>query len=144
MFAVNHAALYSFHGADHGERDDSSLRSYAHRCASEHGISLTGGRGLLLCDPRLLGYSFDPLSVYFCHRADGARALIIHEVRNTSGEIHSYVLPVRPGGSGSKREAGAETSCRRREDRQYLLGERKKPRLYYISAIRPRGRALVW
>jgi uncharacterized protein len=97
LFGVNRAALYSFHEADHGERDGSSLRAYAQRRASEHGINLTGGRVLLLCYPRLLGYAFNPLSVYFCHSADGALALLIYEVRNTFGEIHSYVLPVGPG-----------------------------------------------
>ena len=97
LFGVNRAALYSFHEADHGGRDGSSLRAYAQACANEQGISLTGGRVWLLCYPRLLGYTFNPLSVYFCTRADGALALIIYEVRNTFGEIHSYVLPVGPG-----------------------------------------------
>ena len=73
------------------------LRGYAQACAAEHGIDLTGGRVLLLCYPRLLGFTFNPLSVYFCHRADGELALIIYEVRNTFGDIHAYVLPVKPG-----------------------------------------------
>jgi DUF1365 family protein len=97
LFGVNRAALYSFHERDHGERDGSSLAAYARRRAAEHGIDLTGGRVLLLCYPRLLGFTFNPLSVYFCTRADGELALTIYEVRNTFGDIHSYVLPVRPG-----------------------------------------------
>ena len=97
LFGVNRAALYSFNEADHGERNGSSLRLYARRCAAERGVDLDGGRVLLLCYPRLLGYTFNPLSVYFCHRADGELALAIYEVRNTFGEIHSYVLPVKPG-----------------------------------------------
>jgi uncharacterized protein len=97
FFGVNRAALYSFHEADHGERDGSSLGAYAQRRASEHGISLTGGRVLLLCYPRLFGYTFNPLSVYFCYLADGVLALIIYEVRNTFGEIHSYVPAVGLG-----------------------------------------------
>jgi uncharacterized protein len=96
LFGVNRAALYSFNEADHGERDGSPLRAYAQRCADEHGIDLTGGRVLLLCYPRLLGYTFNPLSVYFCYRADGALVLMIYEVRNTFGDIHAYVLPVKP------------------------------------------------
>src|SRR5713101_2236723 len=99
LFGVNRAALYSFNEADHGERDGSALRIYAQRCAAEHGIDLTGGRGLLLCYPRLLGYTFNPLSTYFCYRADGELALMIYEVRNTFGDIHAYVLPVKPGES---------------------------------------------
>lgn len=96
LFGVNRAALYSFNEADHGERDGSPLRAHAQRCAAEHGIDLTGGRVLLLCYPRLLGYTFNPLSVYFCYRADGVLALMIYEVRNTFGDIHAYVLPVKP------------------------------------------------
>ena len=97
LFGVNRAALYSFSEADHGERDGSSLRSYAERCAAAHGIDLAGGRVLLVCYPRLLGFTFNPLSVFFCYRACGELALMIYEVRNTFGEIHAYVLPVQPG-----------------------------------------------
>jgi uncharacterized protein len=96
LFGVNRTALYSFNEADHGERDRSSLRAYTQRCAADHGIDLTGGRVLLLCYPRLLGYTFNPLSVYFCYRADGGLALLIYEVRNTFGDIHSYPLAVKP------------------------------------------------
>jgi uncharacterized protein len=99
LFGVNRAALYSFNEADHGERDGSALRIYAQRCAAERGIDLTGGRVVLLCYPRLLGYTFNPLSAYFCYRADGELALMIYEVRNTFGDIHAYVLPVKPGES---------------------------------------------
>ena len=97
LFGVNRAALYSFNEADHGMRDRSSLRAYVQRCADGHGIDLSGGRVLLLCYPRLLGYTFNPLSAYFCYRADGELALTIYEVRNTFGDIHAYVLPVKPG-----------------------------------------------
>jgi DUF1365 family protein len=103
LFGVNRAALYSFREADHGPRDGTSLKAYAGRCASVHGIDLDGGRIALLCYPRLLGYGFNPLSVYFCYRATGELALVIYEVRNTLGEMHPYVLPVR---SGELSEAG--------------------------------------
>ena len=97
LFGVNRAALYSFHEKDHGERDGASLRLYAQCRAAECGVDLTGGRVLLLCYPRLLGFTFNPLSAYFCYRADGKLALMIYEVRNTFGDIHAYVLAVKPG-----------------------------------------------
>ena len=97
LFGVNRAALYSFHEKDHGECDGSSLRIYAQHQAAERGVDLTGGRVVLLCYPRLLGFTFNPLSAYFCYRADGELALMIYEVRNTFGDIHAYVLPVKPG-----------------------------------------------
>ena len=97
LFGINRAALYSFHEKDHGDRDGSSLRGFAQKCAAQQGINLSGGRVRLLCYPRLLGYTFNPLSVYYCKDSDGRLALLIYEVRNTFGELHTYVLPVRSG-----------------------------------------------
>jgi DUF1365 family protein len=114
LFGVNRAALYSFNEADHGARDGSSLRLYAQRRAAERGIDLTGGRVLLMCYPRLLGYTFNPLSVYFCYRAGGELALMIYEVRNTFGDIHAYVLPVL---SGEASDAG----IRQRQDKLFYV-----------------------
>jgi DUF1365 family protein len=97
LFGVNRAALYSFHEADHGPRDGSSLLLHIQRSAAQCGTDLAGGRVLLLCYPRLLGFTFNPLSVYFCYRANGELAVIVYEARNTFRNIHSYVLPVKPG-----------------------------------------------
>lgn len=100
LFGVNRRALYSFHEADHGPRDASSLRAYAQASAEAKGVDLTGGRVLLLTYPRIAGYTFNPLSVYFCYDASGALAVVIYEVRNTFGDIHPYVLPVHAGEMG--------------------------------------------
>jgi DUF1365 family protein len=132
LFAVNRAALYSFHQADHGDRDGSSLRAYAQARAAEHGVDLTGGRVLLLCYPRLFGYTFNPLSVYFCLGAEGRLALIIYEVRNTFGEIHAYVLPVKPG----------EASCagiRQTQDKLFYVSPFIEMAMRYHFHISPPG-----
>jgi DUF1365 family protein len=96
LFSVNRPALYSFHEKDFGPRDGGSLRAFAQRTAAAHGIDLSGGKVTLLCYPRLLGYAFNPLSVYFCKAANGELVLIIYEVRNTFGDMHHYALPVDP------------------------------------------------
>ena len=44
-----------------------------------------------------MGYVFNPLSTYFCHRADGSLGAILYEVNNTFGERHGYAIPVAPG-----------------------------------------------
>ena len=132
LFGVNRAALYSFHEADHGKRDGSSLRAYAQRCAAERGIDLVGGRVLLLCYPRLLGYAFNPLSVYFCYRADGELALLIYEVRNTFGDIHPYVLPVR---SGEINDAGV----RQRQDKLFYVSPFIEMAMRYHFRVLPPG-----
>lgn len=115
LFGVNRRALYSFHEADHGPRDGSSLRDYVQRRAAEHGIDMTGGRVLLLCYPRLFGYTFNPLSVYFCYQASGQLALVIYEVRNTFGEIHAYVLPV------TSSDVGPAGIIRQEQDKQFYV-----------------------
>jgi DUF1365 family protein len=130
LFGVNRAALYSFHEADHGARDRSSLRAYVQRCAAERGIDLTGGRVLLLCYPRLLGYTFNPLSVYFGYRADGELALLIYEVRNTFGEIHPYILPVT---SGEISDAGV----RQQQDKQFYVSPFIEMAMRYHFRVRP-------
>jgi DUF1365 family protein len=46
----------------------------------------------------MLGYVFNPLSIYFCRRQDTSLAAIIYQVHNTFGERHSYVIPVEQNG----------------------------------------------
>ena len=132
LFGVNRAALYSFNEADHGERDGSRLRLYVQRRAAEHGIDLTGGRVRLLCYPRMLGHGFNPLSVYFCYLADGELALIIYEVRNTFGDIHAYVLPVKPG------EISA-AGVRQQQDKRFYVSPFIEMAMRYHFRILPPG-----
>ena len=132
LFGVNRAALYSFREADHGARDGSPLRAYAQHCAVERGIDLTGGRVLLLCYPRLLGYTFNPLSVYFCYRTDGELALLIYEVRNTFGDSHPYVRPVL---SGEISDAGV----RQQQDKLFYVSPFIEMAMRYHFRVLPPG-----
>lgn len=94
LFSYNRPNLFSLYDADHGDGSRKPLREQIDRCLAEAGIELAdGGAVRLLCMPRTLGYSFNPLSIYFCHRADGALAAVIYEVHNTFGERHSYLIP---------------------------------------------------
>ena len=83
------------HGRNHpvSARDGSALRPWVEQRLREAGVDGGDGPIRLLCFPRLLGYVFNPLSVYFCHRADGSLAAAVYEVKNTFGEQHTYVLP---------------------------------------------------
>lgn len=135
LFGVNRRALYSFHERDHGPRDGTSLAAYARATAAAAGIDLPQGRILLLCYPRLLGYAFNPLSVYYCYRADGELALLIYEVRNTFGESHSYVCPVQPG------EASAAGIRQARDKRFYVSPFIGMQMRYHFRITRP-GEAL--
>jgi DUF1365 family protein len=93
LFSRDRFNLVSFHARDHGDRKQ-PLRTYVERTLAEHAIDWDGGRIALLCMPRILGYVFNPLSIYFCYRRDGSLAALLYEVRNTFGQMHSYLLPV--------------------------------------------------
>ena len=97
LLRVNRRGLFGFHERDHGPRDGSALRPHVDRLLAAHGLELDGGRVLLLAYPRLLGYVFNPLAVYYCYAGCGRLAALIYEVRNTFGEIHAYVCPVGRG-----------------------------------------------
>ena len=96
-FTVDRPGPVSFHTRDHGPRDGSALRPWIERHLADAGIDLDGGAIRILSFPRILGYVFNPLSVWFCHGPDGALRGILYEVSNTFGERHSYLVPVENG-----------------------------------------------
>ncbi|RAI41040.1 DUF1365 domain-containing protein [Rhodoplanes roseus] len=96
--------LFSFRDADHGGRTGEPLRAQVDRMLAEAGIDIAGGSVQILCMPRVLGYVFNPLSVYFCRRADGTLAAVLYEVTNTFGERHSYLIPADPDAGGAVRQ----------------------------------------
>jgi len=55
-----------------------------------------GGAIRLFTMPRVMGYVFNPLSIYFCYRASGELDALIYEVHNTFGQRHSYFFAVDP------------------------------------------------
>jgi DUF1365 family protein len=92
FFSHNRFNLFSLHDRDHGGRDGTPLRTWAEQELRIRGIELQGGRIRLLCFPRVLGYVFNPLSVWYCEHRDGSLRAVICEVRNTFGGMHHYVL----------------------------------------------------
>lgn len=86
----------SFRESDHGPEDGSSLRGWVERVLAEAGVELGGGRIMLLAFPRIFGYVFNPISVWYCFDADDELIAVLHEVRNTFGDKHVYVVPLDP------------------------------------------------
>jgi uncharacterized protein len=99
LFSVRHFNLLGFRQSDHGD-GSAQLSPHIRSLAWQAGVDLTGGRLLLLCYPRVLGFVFNPISVYFGYDLTGALAIIIYEVRNTFGEMHTYVAKIEPGQLG--------------------------------------------
>jgi DUF1365 family protein len=93
-FGYNRWGVVSFHDRDHGPRDGSPLRPWIDRHLDAAGIDCRGGAVKLLCFPRLFGFVFNPLSVWFCYDAGERLRAVLYEVRNTFGESHSYLIPI--------------------------------------------------
>ena len=89
--ARNRFGLISFFDRDHGDGGPDSLAWIDALLASE-GIADATGEVWLHCYPRVLGYTFKPVSFWYCHRADDSLAAIVVEVNNTFGERHCYLL----------------------------------------------------
>lgn len=70
-----------------------SLRERVDAYLAAHDVSLAGGRVTALLQARVLGYVFNPISVFWCHDRDGALRHVIAEVHNTYGKRHAYLLP---------------------------------------------------
>lgn len=133
LFSHNRAGLMSLFDRDHGQRIDAPLKPQIEAKLRDAGIGWDGGRIVLLTMPRLFNYVFNPLSVYFCWRRDGALAALVHEVSNTFGERCFYVLPARA------RDDGAVTqTC----EKDFFVSPFLEMDLRYEFHIRPPAEAV--
>jgi DUF1365 family protein len=87
-----HGVLASFEARDHLGDPGRAIRANVDDFLRGHGIDLGGGRVLMLAHARMAGYVFNPLTLFWCHRADGTLACVIAEVHNTYGQRHAYLL----------------------------------------------------
>jgi DUF1365 family protein len=90
--------VFSFDERDHGARDGSPLRPWVEARLAETGIVASAARIRLLSFPRMLGFVFNPLSIFFVEDRHGRLEAIIYEVNNTFGQTHAYVAPAVGGG----------------------------------------------
>lgn len=91
VLAHNRPAALSFFDRDHGDGGDDAL-GWLDALLQAEGIDDASGEVWLHCYPRVWGYTFKPVSFWYCHRADGSLRTIVVEVNNTFGERHCYLL----------------------------------------------------
>jgi hypothetical protein len=97
--------LGAFEARDHLGAPHASLRANVDAYLAAQGVELVGGRVLMLANARSFGYSFNPLSVFWCYDHDDQLACVIAEVHNTYGERHCYLLRPDAGGrAGAAKE----------------------------------------
>lgn len=136
LFAHNRFGLLGFRDRDFGPLGGmglggmgTDLKGWAEGQLAAAGIE-GGGPVRLLCFPRMLGFVFNPLSVWFCHRRDGSLAAIIHEVSNTFGQRHAYLIPAA---------AGPDGLVRQRCDKGFYVSPFMEMETAYHFRIRPPG-----
>ncbi len=100
--AINRFAPISFYDTDHGDGrsiQEGGALGWLDELLHGHGMHDATGEVWLHCYPRVLGFTFKPVSFWYCHRAGsgtdqdqgGLRAIVV-EVNNTFGERHCYLL----------------------------------------------------
>ena len=94
FFSYNKFNLISFYEKDHGNRDGSSLVSWVKKNLEDININSENVKIKLLCYPRILGYVFNPLSVFYIYDESEKLVCILYEVKNTFGEQHTYIFKV--------------------------------------------------
>ena len=94
FFSYNRFNLISFFDKDHGDRDGKSLIEWVKKNLKENKIEHENIRIKLLCYPRILGYVFNPLSVFYIYDNKEKLISILYEVKNTFGEQHTYIFKV--------------------------------------------------
>jgi uncharacterized protein len=105
LFSVDRFNLFSFHSRDRGDGSATPLKTQVEHRMRQAGIEPDGGSIRLLTMPRLLGWAFNPISVFLCHRLDGTIVAILWEVDNTFGQRHGYLLPAQASAEGIVRQS---------------------------------------
>ena len=96
IFSHNRFNILSFYDSGHGDGED--LPAYLRRTVRDLPDGHRVTRFLMLCYPRVLGYVFNPLTVYFALDSDDETVAMLYEVNNTFGQRKTYVLPVETKG----------------------------------------------
>ena len=94
FFSYNKMNLISFYDKDHGNRDGTSIIDWVKKNLNQNSISSENIKVKLLCYPRILGYVFNPLSVFYVYNNQDKLIAILYEVKNTFGEQHTYIFKI--------------------------------------------------
>lgn len=96
FLSYNRFNIFSISDYSHAQRDGTKIKSWIHNIAQSKNIDLIGGKIKMLTFPRILGWAFTPITIYFCYNAETKLVAILYQVKNTFGQQHSYFIPVLP------------------------------------------------
>jgi hypothetical protein len=134
LFSINKFNLLSFHEKDHGKRTGSNLRRHVEEHLMQKGLP-SPARILLLAYPRVLGYGFNPLSVYYTFDAGNNLSAIVYEVRNTFGGIHTYTIPLEA-------HQLSDAGVRQDQSKSFYVSPFVSMKQHYYFRMLPPGRSV--
>lgn len=100
LFSLDRFNLFSFYRKDRGDGSALPLREQVENAMRAAGVEPDGGAIRLLTMPRIAGWAFNPLSVFFCYNRGSELVAILWEVDNTFRQRHGYMIPVEDAASG--------------------------------------------
>ena len=95
IFSYNKFNIVSFFDKDHGPRDGSKLTDWVKKKVKDLGINNDKIKIKLFCYPRIFGYVFNPLSIFFIYNNNSELISILYEVKNTFNEQHTYIFKTK-------------------------------------------------
>ena len=95
LFSYNKFNIISFFNKDHGPRDGSCLKNWVINNLKKNNIESNEVKIKLLCYPRIFGYVFNPLSIFYVYDKNSDLIAVLYEVKNTFGEQHSYIFKTK-------------------------------------------------
>ena len=134
FFSYNKFNLISFFDKDHGSRNGSSLSEWVKNNLKRSGLNTKDIKIKLLCYPRILGYVFNPLSIFFVYNSKSSLIAILYEVKNTFGEQHTYVFKI------DKDNQFLEHSCKKKFHVSPFI---EMNCLYYFKILKPTDKLSV-
>ena len=134
FFSYNKFNLISFFDKDHGDRNGTSLIEWVKNNLKQFGLDTKEVKIKLLCYPRILGYVFNPLSVFFVYNSKSSLIAILYEVKNTFGEQHTYVFKTNPSGKN------VQNNC---EKKFYVSPFMDLSSKYYFKILDPQNKLSV-
>jgi len=96
IFSHNKFNIFSFYNKDHGDRNGNCLKKWVISKLKKYKIEGNISKIKILCYPRIFGYVFNPLSIFYCYENDKLKS-IFYEVKNTFNEQHTYIFKIKDG-----------------------------------------------
>jgi len=127
IFSFNKFNIFSFHNKDHGERNGKSLKEWVLYNLKKFKIGKNINRIKLLCYPRIFGYVFNPLSIFYCYENNILKA-VFYEVKNTFNEQHTYIFKI-------KDDKNIQQSCKKK----FYVSPFMDKKTFYNFELKPPG-----